>query len=336
MSTYLNNEKILYFPYINIPNEPWMYQSILYWDTVGIIVPPSFSEMDKPYTTHIHQFILSGLITQEFTYEYAYNRNTLLSLLQYHINKPSYNISKRIKNFQDGNTFDLFEEKFSDDILYILEEAGLAKQIKRSSIYKKTKLYSVEKNTAYLMMTLLAFILGKNRKYTPATDSIEWDLITSGVLKSESNQDVRSSLLAQIMPYPISEDIFKVAKFKELNADKLISFRRRVEEIVFSASLIENEEDRQMHLDLKVAEINNVKKELIAKMNENKFMNIAYGALKGSLIDAGIAFITGDPITLAATTLNTIKTISSESSKDIFGYEEIAYLALLEKKLAKK
>ena len=39
MSTYLNNEKILYFPYTNIPNEPWMYQSILYWDTVGIIVP---------------------------------------------------------------------------------------------------------------------------------------------------------------------------------------------------------------------------------------------------------------------------------------------------------
>ena len=38
----INLDNLLYFPNISIPKTPWLYKSLLYWDTVDTITPEAF------------------------------------------------------------------------------------------------------------------------------------------------------------------------------------------------------------------------------------------------------------------------------------------------------
>lgn len=40
------SNKILYFPYINVPDTAWFSRMLLYWDEVGAIIPYDF--IDNP------------------------------------------------------------------------------------------------------------------------------------------------------------------------------------------------------------------------------------------------------------------------------------------------
>lgn len=39
------SDKVLYFPYIDVPQSAWLTRMLLYWDTVGLSCPFSLLEL---------------------------------------------------------------------------------------------------------------------------------------------------------------------------------------------------------------------------------------------------------------------------------------------------
>ncbi len=63
--------KLLYYPYINIPDNSWTIKSILYWDTVGIITPQQYIEEPERYEPFTRSLLECDLVEQIIPYNYT-------------------------------------------------------------------------------------------------------------------------------------------------------------------------------------------------------------------------------------------------------------------------
>lgn len=53
----------LYFPYIEPPDDAWFRQMVLYWDSVGAILPYGY-KFDRHVPTHVSRLLTTGLLRQ--------------------------------------------------------------------------------------------------------------------------------------------------------------------------------------------------------------------------------------------------------------------------------
>ena len=56
--------KVLYFPYINVPNSDWFTRMLLYWDEVGAIVPYDYIEYPEKLREHTRSLVEACLVRQ--------------------------------------------------------------------------------------------------------------------------------------------------------------------------------------------------------------------------------------------------------------------------------
>ena len=56
--------KVLYFPYIDVPRSAWLIRMLLYWDTVGVIMPYQFVEEPEELTEFTRDLLKAGLLAQ--------------------------------------------------------------------------------------------------------------------------------------------------------------------------------------------------------------------------------------------------------------------------------
>lgn len=322
----MHSSKLIYFPYIDLPKNSWTIKSVLYWDQVGIIVPPDFAKKPKQYQAFSLDLLKSDLVEQVFPDNYTWRLKNFNKGFLKLIDQPKFHLKARQRNFQNGSWSRIHVQKFGQELMYYLEELNIAKR-------KDWSWFRVETKTANLMMLYLATVVSKVGGFTPATDSVN-NLDTSIQQKGFSLKlnETRQKLLNKLIPYPIAPDLTKIRKFKDRFHEELTSFRILLESTAYDLTSIRSKKEQSQRLDLKVAEINDRREKILREMDQRKFGQIAFGTICG--VTGAIVSYSQDNSSLAIFSLaNALYSAFQGYEKNTSLTKDYAYLALIDKKL---
>lgn len=273
-------DKVLYFPYMRVPDNEWFTRVLLYWDEVGSIIPYWYVDRPERLGPRMAKLVESGLVK--------------------HINPPLYirlipQFDQAFLQFIDANptiaarrgvpldqqqTFRIHIEKLGS-IAAGLCERGLAKP------YKEYSWYEVEDFTARQFMAYLAAALGRVEElgYVPATD----DAQSLAVLSSEPEgrmamlalrERLRVSILQGVLPAPTGGvHVAELSKFKSRYGDQLGRFRRHVESLILGIAESRDPEIGRERVHLAQQELRDQVEELQARMRERNWPRISKGTL---------------------------------------------------------
>ena len=235
--------KLLYYPYISIPNAAWLTQAILYWDGLATIVPVEYLKYPNRFSSFARDMVKMGIVNAILPEEYAYSNYDKYMLFLEYIEKNREQFLLETPNDKDRVTkqYNLHSGKLG----YIgseLVRMGVAKRI-------DSEWYETKESFAMLFMTFLAILIGQEKNYIPMTDSyrgmsVLFDVdnsIPSRAAKS-IRSDTRNSILDHLLPVPTgTTDVLELLRFKELYHDELLRFRRHIESFIISQEQIPEE-----------------------------------------------------------------------------------------------
>jgi len=319
------SNSLLYFPYINVPNDSWTIKSILYWDKVGAIVPHIYKDNPDRLEKNMRALVEAELVQQVFPYNYTYRIPNFDEAFIELTRQSDFNLQQKRIDFRNGLTSRLHVQKFGDRLLSELRRMGIARK-------ESWEWYHVESRTARLFMMYLATLIAKLDNFTPATDrasNIDFSLQQKGL--SSYIQTRRGKFLKDLMPYPIEPDIAKLKKFKNKYHKQLKAFRNNLEQTILEVTAIRDREQRERLYQLKLEEITAQKEEVYAKLNESKVGQVVFGTLFG-LSGAGIGFVTGNsPLGLFGLGNAVYSAFQGYDRKGTLN-SNFSYLALIDKK----
>lgn len=328
---------ILYYPYINIPRTDWALRTLLYYDTIGSIVPTEY--FDNPrnnYDPFMLKLVQSELVIPIDPMRSLINPGQFSEVFRNHLQKYETSFRKKAQNRADRavrlnsqkfSGVNLHGEKFDSEILYSLQQLGLAER-------QYGNWYKVEQSVASLLMKSLAAVLSKDMEMLPTTDQIE---ISAFMFQKSEIVKKRNTILKELIPFPENIDFEKLRVFKDKHRDLLNAFKNRIELITLDQNIKQESE----HFTELIRELNLRKEELSAKMNESQLGDIVFGTVCG-LISAGQGFVVaGNNLTGLlgglpgfATAVHSATKI--EKPENIFDQTGLKYLALMDRKLGKR
>jgi len=303
-------DSVLYFPSIRVPETEWFTRVLLYWDTVGTIVPAEYLDDPKflrPYTASLKDH---GLLTtvppderiwQTGSKNYYQSFLTLIDSLHAEDGVP----------FANRETVRIHVDKTGHGLAYALSERKLANYIGGK---EWDSWFEVERDTGNLLMAYLASILGQNQeqRMVPITDSAgcleAFTRIPAGHGRVEARLNpIRSEILEALLPAPQDRvDPAQLAEFKNGHRKLLNSFRTTVEQRVAAVAAIEDAELRAWNLEQTKHELKSQKEEILRRMQEHNWRRVGFGPLV-AVIAAGAALadavITGGTLTVAGASL---------------------------------
>jgi hypothetical protein len=320
------NDNLLYFPYINIPKNNWTIKSLLYWDRVGVIVPPNFIETPSSHDKYTIDLLRTDLIEQVLPYEYTYKVQNFDNGLLAIINNNEFNIEQKQFDFKAGRISKIHFQKFGEELLNKLIYLGLATRKPNDWQW-----YYVESKTASIIMIYLASVIGQIGNFTPATDNIRnIDLSLNQNKQFFKRSMIRHEILDNLIPYPIEPDLTKLRLFKDKYHDELKSFRILLEQTVLSVSTNKNSNLQREILDMKVEEINDKKEKIYRELTQVRIGQIVFGTMFG-LTGALISFA-NDINTLGLFSLgNAIYSAFQGYDNSNILNRDYSYLALVDK-----
>lgn len=255
-------DKLLYFPYIAIPNGEWLTRTLLYWDEIASIVPYEYIERPGMHEKYMRHLVEENLVKQVIPEEYVFNfRGFEGNFLEYLKNDPlSMNLAVVGKMGELGNgkilrTTPIHMGKLAD-LGYELVELGLAKRMETNRSW-----FEVEAHTAKNFMTYLAFLISNATEYVPATDNYDGFRCLLPVtnynnnnIKERVRNELRAVILEKILPVPKGRiDGSDIQRFKEKNYESLRKYRNHVEDFLVKYDSI-NESDRERTLKVFIEE----------------------------------------------------------------------------------
>lgn len=160
------NNNLLYYPYIDIPNSNWTIKSLLYWEKVGIIVPPHFMEDPRQFKKTTIDLLNTDLIEQISPCAYTYGDRKFEKGFMKLLSSPGFELENKQKHFRKGKVSRIHYQKFGEELMEVLVRYGIARKFDYSW-------YNVESKTANLVMSYLAFYIGKKGDFLPATDDVK-------------------------------------------------------------------------------------------------------------------------------------------------------------------
>lgn len=321
------NNNLLYFPYINIPRNNWTIKSLLYWDNVGIIVPPDFAENPSLYNKVTLDLLRTDLIQQIFPYEYTWKvKNFDKGFLEL-ISQPKFNLTKRQEDFRKGKISRIHVQKFGEEILDKLVRLEIAARLPVNWQW-----YYVESRTAKLIMLYLATVIGKSGNFIPATDKLKnLDLSINQNGADLRRNSFRQDILDDLIPYPINPDLTKLRKFKDKYHEELKSFRILLEQATLTIESFKKNK-REEFQALKIAEINDKREKILSNLNQSKFGKITFGTMFG-LVGAGIGFSQGNNLLGMFSFLSAVHSAFQGYDNSEILSKDYSYLALIDKNL---
>ncbi|MDL2319712.1 hypothetical protein LJC45_01080 [Alistipes sp. OttesenSCG-928-B03] len=292
--------RIIYYPFINLPEQSWTYRQLLYFDEIVTIVPREYIDDSTLYTKHMRELIREGLVCpQNHSYDYdiqnelhvqffRYLRSNNLDCRRINFVNPRYAIGRndcgglnpyRTQIFntkfnpENGINSQIYNSKFGPAILEELRELGLALQ-------GNNNIYYVEKETAFELMQFLTSLIGDKINAYPTTDTFPFFGVRDRqeVIIRERNEK-RDVLLKSIMPVPEEIDFAHLMRFKEKHHDLLNRFRTEVESIVLDDAMQLSTE----RFDITVNRIIDQRDELIRKMEGFNFRRILKYSVHGMI-----------------------------------------------------
>lgn len=228
--------KLLYYPYISIPNATWLAQSLLYWDGLATIVPTEFLRNPHGFSPFARQLLQDGVIEAVLPEEYAYSRpDDFLRFLEWveeHLSEFSLNYPKR--TLVPTRMYHIHVGKLGF-IGSELEHWGLSQRV-------DNKWYTMDPKLAQAFMTFLAILIGQETDRIPMTDTYQGmsSLFCIGKLAPRTNAQIvrnklRGSILDHILPVPsLVENYTDLLRFKDRYHDELVRFRCHIEDFIVS------------------------------------------------------------------------------------------------------
>lgn len=320
------SDNLLYFPYIDIPNSNWTIKSLLYWESVGIIVPPDYAENPSQYSIKTRELLQTDLIQQIFPYEYIHKIKKFdkgfIKLLEH----PDFNLVKRQMDFLKGNQSRIHVQKFGKEILDKLIDMDIATRLSQYCQW-----YYVESKTARLIMLYLATVISMFGNFTPATDKLKnLDLSIHQNGSTLRKNSFRQEILNDLIPYPINPDLNKLRRFKEKYHEELKSFRILLEQATLAISSISKQKIQKELQLLKVDEINDKKSKILSDLNQSKLGQVTFGTIFG-LAGASIAVSQENgPLTLFSLGNAVYSAFQGYDKSEILS-RDYSYLALVDK-----
>lgn len=280
------SNRVLYFPYINVPDSVWFTRMLLYWDVVGAIVPHDFIYHPEKLDKHTRSLVEAELVRQVMPGAYLWEIPSFTEAFIGYLNSLGTDtIEKRIAAFKRGENFSIHIEKM-EGLEFRLEKMGVAQM-------KKYPWYTVEKTTAKEFMAYLAASLGKleNLNFTPVSDdpaNLETFIFSGKDTDSPEKKlsPLRIEILEDLFPAPaVPLKASEISRFKEKHRDQLVRFRRRVEKELIDIADITDPGLRERRLQLFKEETEDATKEIKSALNKSGFKRLTLGKI-GTILSA--------------------------------------------------
>ncbi|MGK6353157.1 kinase [Parapedobacter sp. DT-150] len=329
-------DDILYYPYINVPKTQWTLRTLLYYDSVGSIVPGEyFYDPERLYDPFMLELVRERLVvpinplgvldnpwrvTDSFLEYIAANAQRIRR-------QPFRPAATRRVPIHDSKFqgVHIHGDKFGDNLFDRLQEMGLAER-------GAGRWFHVEPRTAGSMMAFLASVIGEKTERLPTTD-------VRGPIRPPRNlaamQQKRETILRELIPFPENIDLYRLRRFKDTHRDLLMAFKNRVEMLTLDPQFVAgtdlfNEQLRELTIR---------RDELAARMDENQLGKILFGTVCGligaftGLISSGNTWggIAGALPGFANAVHGALQIERAENTVDQSG---LKYLALLDKRLS--
>lgn len=272
---------VLYYPFIRVPNNDWFTRVLLYWDSVGSIVPYEFIRNPDQLGPHMQSLLTEELVKQVIPGFYIHKAPNFTDAFL----RLAEEFKAKNKLNEDAlaslPTFNVHIEKL-DDIGDELCKIGLAKRTSYSW-------YEIESRLAQIFMAYLAGVLSN----IPEVDSRPITDTSDQLGLYESPDKLRTFLLDDLLPAPTGGVVVsELSRFKLKHNKPLIKFRSHIESFMIQGGSIEGVSKREQMVahflaDAKV-EIENIvdamKSQGWKKISMGRFLS--YSATGVALIDA--------------------------------------------------
>ena len=294
--------KLLYYPYIDIPNLSFVKKAILYWDKISSIVPYEYD-----YKCHLNPHI--QYLKDEGEYEPISTANLYFSCdtwentetIRQNFNKELIKILSSIQIKKSEKFSRLHKEKlreykvhknkivgFEDEIYLFLKDRGFL-------IKEDLEWMYLPEDIADIIMAILAKYLAIcDKDYTvPATDKEKYENIAFNIKTKEhflTNKSLALNLFLKKLPVPRDDvSLQEIIQFKRKRCAELLEFRNFISS--FQNRLVEaktTEEIKKVLVDFN--EKVNRKKQEIEKLLKDAKINYTVTIVK-SLIPLGMFII---------------------------------------------
>lgn len=199
-------DKLLYFPYISIPDTEWTIQSLLYWDKVASIIPFEFMQDPEQLSDFTKILLREELLTQIYPEEHTYQiKNFTSNFIKYVNNELQKNI---IPVSHDLNYFCGHFNRYQKIHMVKMEDIG-EELIELGLAFRDDRWYYVEKSIAKAFMTYLAILLAKRTDHVASADRfnglsslLDQHIHNPYKVYNESRNKLRIQILKDILPVP--------------------------------------------------------------------------------------------------------------------------------------
>ena len=307
-------DRVLYFPSIQVPSNNWFARMLLYWDSVATIVPTAALGDPEILGTSTHLLIeekLLEVVTPDNSLWAPSGprgyRSAFLELIDRSPWLPRGAPAPerpRTKVYLDKTGHGLADDLVDRDLAHYVEGPEYAVW------------FSVEKQTAELLMAFLALILARSgpEPMVPITDRRpSLDALKNVRFESQGQENVlvdtdaiRTCLLRGVLPAPSAIRAAEIATFKSKHQKELSVMRVAVEQEVLKAALIDDLTYRERSLELSVTKLRQQTDEVRARMKESGWRDISVSNVVGAVgatVALADALVTGGVLTLAAASI---------------------------------
>lgn len=244
-------DRLLYFPYIELPTSEWTIRNLLYWDEISSIVPYDYVERPHRFGRNMLELVREGLVTQVFPEQYVYNISGFENNFIRYIEKNK--LYSRLSDI--GKMGELGQSKILKTTrIHMGKMEGIGEElVDRGLAYRKGRWYEVESRTAEAFMTYLAFLLGGKINSTPVTDDyLGFNTLLNiekepPIYKTRVRNELRATILENILPVPNRPvSATEILRFKYKYHDELRSYRNYIETFIIELQQLDDDNRLRM------------------------------------------------------------------------------------------
>lgn len=272
---------LLYYPYINLPENTWLTRMLLYYDQVGTITPPIYRRYPNKFMPYTLDLIKENLVVQVFPSEYVYGIEGFAESFEEYIESLGEDLIFRRRAFRkQDNPFRPNRVK-----IHVSKMEPLCDYLVRNRLAQKAdnQWYDVEDSTALDFMSYLAAMIGKvdEAGFIPITDEVfPLNRLVKSISSDASLEDktgkIRTQLLDDLFPAPAKQvKAIDILRFKERHGDKLSAFRNHIESTIIDILNITDNDLRKRRIALSIQKAKEDIEEIIDTMREHGWVTIA-------------------------------------------------------------
>lgn len=273
---------LLYYPYINLPENTWLTRMLLYYDRIGTITPLSYQRHPNRFLPYTLDLIKENLVLQVFPYQYVDSVDRFVESFEGYIESLGDELISRRKSFREKGK--LFRPNHMK--IHVSKMQSLCNYLVRKRIAKKAdnEWYDVEYSTALDFMSYLAAMIGQvdEAGFIPVTDAL-FPLnrlvrsISYDARVENKTREIRTQLLTNLFPAPTQPlKALDILRFKEKHSDKLSEFRYYVENSIIDILKNTNEDLRSRQVALFNQKAQEDIEEIEASMSEHGWVKTAF------------------------------------------------------------